>query len=127
MSTQDRIRARIDSFVSELGDLVRQAALEAIEDALASRRLPPRERRARRTRLGQPPAEETSSDPHTELDRLESDVLDVITLNPGLRIDAIAELVGIPRKEALPPVQRLLMESLVETKGKARSTTYYAV
>ena len=49
-----------------------------------------------------------------------------IAKNPGQRIEHISKTLGIPTKEFVLPIKKLVSEKKVSTKGAKRATTYYA-
>jgi len=60
------------------------------------------------------------------LERLKENVLEIITLNPGQRMEELGRLLDVPTKELTLPVKKLLAEKKVKTKGQKRATTYWA-
>ena len=130
-SIDQQIRDRIDQFVSELSALVREAALESVKGALTdeqvgrSRRGPGRPRRLTALGLGGAGRRNSKRTPEM-LERLKESVLEIITLNPGQRMEELGRMLDIPTKELTLPVKKLLAEKKIKTKGQKRATTYWA-
>jgi hypothetical protein len=133
-----QIQARIDSFTHELAELVKQAALDSISEALsgslpAVRRGPGRPPRAgngvaaRPASRGFRPAEERGGKRSpAELEALTDRLLTYIEANPGHRTEQIGAALDLPTKELALPMRKLIREGHLKTKGQKRATTYYA-
>jgi hypothetical protein len=138
-ATLDReIRARIDAFVTDLSNLVKISALEAIRDALGAelggspaRRGPGRPRKSgvpspiaagplapRRGRRGK----RSSEDVRKTADA----VLAYVRSNEGQRLEEIGRGLGIATKELKLPVAKLFEAGAIKTKGQKRGTRYFA-
>ena len=133
-SIEKQIRNSIESFVAELNGLVRQAAVEAVSHALggnaapagraagrdaktapaAARARPRKSRRGRRVKRS----------PRV-LAKLQGQLLEEITLNPGQRIEAIGKTLGVPTKDLNLPIKRLLVLKRIKKKGEKRATEYF--
>ena len=126
-SIDQQIRDRIDSFVAELTALVREAALDSVKEALAdegrTRRGPGRPRRL--AGLGIDGRRGSKRTPQM-LEDLKSNLLEVIQLNPGQRMEELGRLMNLPTKELTLPARKLLGEKRIKTKGQKRATTYWA-
>ena len=129
-SVHDQIRSSVDQFVAQLTQLVRRAALDSVSEALggqapaAPARPGPgrpkgsgRPRKAARGRGGR----RSSSDVGETAERLHAHV----SSNPGQSITQIAAALGASSKELRLPVQKLLGDGKVHTKGQRRGTRYY--
>jgi len=130
-SIDQQIRDRIDLFVNELSALVREAALESVKGALTdeqmgrSRRTPGRPRRLGAGSLDGSGRRSSKRTPEM-LDQLKENLLEIITLNPGQRMEELGRLLDVPTKELTLPVKKLLSDKKVKTKGQKRATTYWA-
>ncbi len=130
-SIDQQIRDRIDIFVNELSALVREAALESVKGALTdeqmnrSRRTPGRPRRLGAVGLDGSSRRGSKRTPEM-LEQLKDSLLELITLNPGQRMEELGRLLDVPTKELTLPVKKLLAEKKVKTKGQKRATTYWA-
>lgn len=49
-----------------------------------------------------------------------------VAKNPGLRIEQINKQLGTTTKELALPIRKLVASGAVKTKGKRRSTSYFA-
>ncbi|MCK6449179.1 MAG: DNA-binding protein [Planctomycetes bacterium] len=129
-----QIRSRIEAFVDELATLVRNSALESIQNALgaAPARKPGRPRaavapaagaaiRRRAPRRGR--GEKRSP---AELDALAAKFLSYVKANPGNSIERIGKAIEIDTKELKLPVSKLLDEKKLKTTGQRRGTKYFA-
>lgn len=120
---QSEMRRLVDGFVSQLSELWRRQAIDALGGAgrggrgggggggaLAVGR--PRGRGAKRT------AE--------ELEQLSDQFIEFVKANPGLRIEQINKQLGTSTKDLALPIRKLLAEGALKAKGQKRSTTYFA-
>ena len=60
-----------------------------------------------------------------DVERMGSTVLDFVAKNPGQRAEQIAESLGIDTKSMRRPMQVLIGEGKVKTKGQRRAMRYY--
>jgi len=141
-TTQDRdLRERVDAFVNDLSELIRQAALDAVQSALGDdgapvRRGPGRPRKATKKAAGRKPGRPRKSVAATagkrirrtaeDLEALASDILGYVRKLPGEGVEAISRGIGVASKELKRPIQALLAEGKLRTEGQRRGTTYYA-
>jgi hypothetical protein len=126
------IRSRIESFLAEMGQLVRLTALEAVHAALtggngvsAPRRGPGRPRKngtaaaapARRGRSGKrsPEAVQKTADA----------LLAYVKGNEGQTIEQVAKGMSTSTKELKLPVIKLIEAKSIKTKGQKRGTKYF--
>jgi hypothetical protein len=142
------VRARIEAFSGELAELIRRAALEAVQEVLGSGAAPsPPATHARAAAKGRPskravrgrprsvataprgsagkkraPGEKRSAD---ELAKLTDKLATYIKANPGQRIEQIGAGLGRPTKELSLPVKKLLRAKRISSKGHKRATTYH--
>ncbi len=129
----DTIRAALDAFVDDLSNLIQQAALESVEQALASASTIPGKRGARGARgaapvfvaLSQNRKKGAKRTPE-ELEQLIKKLHGYIAKNPGQRIEQIAQGLDISTKELNLPAKKLISEKKLSTKGQKRATTYFA-
>ncbi len=120
-NTDAAIRARVDAFVEDLTGLIREAALEAVQEALvrdgsisrasiASAAGPKRRKKAgRRSRR----AVDTDT------------VLEAIRAHAGERTEVIAKSLGTDSKALKPAIDELVAAGRVSRRGKARGTTLH--
>jgi hypothetical protein len=130
---QTQIKAKIDTFASELEALVRQAALEAVAGALgtsgAGRGRPGRPaakaarapaaaatRRGGRRRRRSPQALGAASET----------ILKHVKAHPGQRAEEVRAAVGMDKNLWIPAVKKLIEDKKIIKKGEKRATTYTA-
>ena len=138
-SLDDRIRARVEQFASELADLIRESAMETVSAALAGAR--PSSGRGGRRAAPAPVAvrgggggrgraaasrEKGAKRPPDEIERLTGRLLDYIKGNPGQRIEQIADGMGTSTKELNLPAKKLIAGKQLKTKGQKRATQYFS-
>ena len=122
-NTNAALRARVESFVAEMEELIRESALEAVQEALGMagtasvRRTPTRAsampgKRIRRSADG--------------LAQIGASILDHVRANPGQGVEAISAALGMTSKELRRPIQMLIADGKLKTKGQKRGTTYFA-
>ena len=121
-SIDAQIRARIESFTTELAELVKQAAVESVQEALngaPARRTKKAKRSTKPAKRGaMPRSGRRSPDP--------AQVLAHVRKNPGHRLEEIGAALGVATADLKVPVATLLDEKKVRTTGKARGTKYFA-
>jgi hypothetical protein len=135
-SPDDRIRARVEQFASELAELIRESAMETVSAALAGAR-PSAGRGGRRSaavpvvrasagRGRAASREKGAKRPPDEIERLTSRLLDYVKGNGGQRIEQIADGMGTSTKELNLPAKKLIAGKQLKTKGQKRATQYFA-
>jgi DNA-binding NtrC family response regulator len=129
----DTIRAALDSFVEDISNLIQQAALESVEQALAGASAIPGRRGARGARAAAAPAfaalasrKKGAKRTPEELEQLIKKLHGYVAKNPGQRIEQIAANLDISTKELNLPAKKLISEKKLSTKGQKRATTYFA-
>jgi hypothetical protein len=128
----DTIRAALDSFVEDLSNLIQQAALESVEQALAGASTIPG-KRGRGARAAAPAFVSLSQNRKKgakrtpeELEQLIKKLHSYVAKNPGQRIEQIASGLDISTKELNLPAKKLIGDKKLSTKGQKRATTYFA-
>jgi hypothetical protein len=61
-----------------------------------------------------------------EIDAVTEKLLAYIRKHPGERIEPIGKALGLPTKDLLIPVKRLVGSKHIRTRGQKRATTYFA-
>lgn len=126
------IHDRIQAFVDELSELVKQATLESVQDALQGRPVPASisvrggGRAAASARSAALRAKKGGKRTPEELDALTAKLLRHIQGNPGQRMEQLAVALNLPSKELTLPIKKLLQENRLRTKGQKRATAYFA-
>lgn len=136
---EQQISESVDKFVEELSQLVRQAALESVSEALGGS-APAQPRRgtsarkttaARRGKAGKKAGRKKAAGGRER--RSTAAVADVaeallahVKANPGQSISDIAAALGATSKELRLPVLKLIEDGKLRTTGQRRGTKYFA-
>ena len=125
-----QIRDRIGTFVQELNELVRRAAVEAVRQALGGTGArPARSRRAsddgaavgrRLPRLGKG-GRRTRGQLRAVKERLVAHVAE----NPGQRMEQIGEAIALSTRELRRPITQLIRDGVISYQGEKRSRKYF--
>src|SRR5688572_3959188 len=106
----------VAEFVAQITELARAAARDMIDQALSGGRggngVVLRRRGGKRD--------------SAELDKLATAFQSFVAKHPGLRIEQINKQLGTTTKDLALPIRKLIADGAVKTKGKKRSTTYFA-
>lgn len=106
-------RAAVDTLTSSLDDRGggrrRGGSLAAVGDVLKAER---RGKGAKRS--------------SSQLDRLQSRVMEFVTANPGMRIEQINKELGTSTRDLQLPIRKLIATGSLKSKGEKRATTYFA-
>lgn len=128
--TLDReIRSRIDAFASDLSQLIRASAVQALLGALGAEQAAPAARvpaapasaapvKARRGKRGKRSSE--------DVQKTSADLLTYITSHPGERLEQIAVGMGLPSKALKLPIQKLFEAKSIRSEGQRRGMKYFA-
>jgi hypothetical protein len=142
-SVDSQIRARVEAFAEELSELIREAAMETVRDALGGNGgAAPRRGAGRGRRAAAPAAEAPRSVGRggasargrakgakrapDEIEELTEQLLNYVKGNGGQRIEQIAAGMGTVTKELNLPVKKLIAQKSIRTKGQKRATQYFA-
>ncbi|MCP3920043.1 MAG: hypothetical protein GY711_31320 [bacterium] len=124
-----RIRDSVDAFVAELTDLVRDAALESVHEALTGTS-------ASATRRSSSPTRKPSSTPRTakvrrgsrrsagDVEATQRAVVDYVRANKGCSVTDIASATGLSTKDLQLPMRKLVADGKLRTTGQRRGTRY---
>ena len=122
MSAIDReIRQRIESFVAELSRLIRQTAVDSVQQALAGADGAKRSRGSGPTSI-RPKGGKRSS---TEIASTARSVANWVRQNPGQGVERIARGLNTPTKELTLPIKKLISEKRLSSQGQKRATKYF--
>ncbi len=119
---EERIRVRIESFVTELNTLVRKAAVESVDAALSGGVATARRRPGRPSRSATSKRIRRSS---TDVDDTATAVLRQVKITPGGSVTDIGAALGLPSKDLKLPIKKLLEDKKVRTTGQRRGTKYH--
>ena len=117
------IQRLVDSFVAQVTELARRAAIDTLESALG-RSSGARGAGAGLVRIGRSRgrgAKRTAD----ELEKLQDDFVVFVGKNPGMRIEQINKQLGTTTKDLALPIRKLIADGSLKVKGKKRSTTYF--
>ena len=133
------IQDRIELFAEELAELIRQAALESVQEALGEGASPtaakPRRKKKTRRKAGKKTTRKTAAKrkdgrqarrTSEELEALSSSIASYVKSNPGQRLEQIAKALELSTAEMKRPVTLLLDAKKLTTKGQKRGTMYFA-
>jgi hypothetical protein len=132
---QNEMNRTVQSFVAQISELARRAALDTLESAFNSgpTRKASGSATARTTgpgaaaplgRVGRPAGIKGGKRTAEELEELTRRVVDFVKANPGLRIEQINKQLGTTTKDLALPIRKLVAEGYLSSKGQKRSTTY---
>ena len=135
-----KIDALIRDFATELNSLVREAALEAVRDALGesaggrAAKSPARRKPATRTktagtkgRAAKSRSKRTGKRSPRQINSMMARIMKFVESNPGQSIADIAKALGTETRDLTLPMRKLKAEGLVRTQGQKRATRYFAV
>jgi hypothetical protein len=137
-TASDEIRAKIESFVAGLEELVRRAALESVQQALGSSgpasasalaelAVGSKRGRARRAEAGALAApSKRGKRTGAEVEALAEKLHKYIGKHPGQRMEQISAGMNVSSKDLTLPLQKLKGDRKLKTKGQKRATEYYA-
>jgi len=131
-SIDDQIQDRIQTFTAELSALVKQAALEAVQEALGGQLSAGSPKARKPAPLGQKtikPARKGKRIRRTseDIEKLSNTVISFVGQNPGTRLEGISAGIGIESRELKKPVADLLAAKQLKKEGQKRGTTYWVV
>lgn len=133
-SINDQIQAKVEAFTAELTELVRQSAIESVQEALGGY-TPAPARRGRKatasTTRRKAPVKRRSPGKRVrrseeEIAALQELVLTHVKTNDGHRLEEISRALGIESAELKRPVANLLEAKAMKTTGQKRGTKYHA-
>lgn len=130
---EKRLRARIDAFVEELVEIVRDEALEQVGKALggATTRVKQANRQATKPSPKQASTKPTTPGPRAakrtqeDLAGLEAKIITHVGENPGEGARDIASALGLTTTDVTLPLRRLVGEQKLATTGRKRGTQYH--
>ena len=130
----DQISSRIKAFASELEELVRRAAIDAVTQSLGSGASAPSARSAPSAAAASAPAAKAPARravskggkrPPEELAAMVTKAGDWIKSNPGHGVEDMAKALSVQTKELALPIAKLLKSKTIKKRGQKRATKYY--
>lgn len=135
-SIRQQIDARVQAFVTELSDMARAAALEAVQGALGGgsapvRRGPGRPRGSgagKKTAAPARPARRAKGARRSssDVDSTANQLLTFVKSNDGKRLEEIARAMKVASADLKLPVKKLIAAKSLRTTGAKRGTKYHA-
>jgi hypothetical protein len=132
---RDEIDERVRLFVGDLEELIRQAALEAVQEALGQETAAPAAAPAKRSRAsgggkrksagGKKKAASKRSSSAASRQKLIDELYEHVEKNPGAKMEEIRDALGAPTKVLRPLANRLLKEEVIRKEGERRATRYF--
>jgi hypothetical protein len=143
MPTSSTLRARVDEFVADLSELIRESALDVVRGALNDGAAPagrPRKKATRRktarrkasgrkkaTKIGRrKTAGKRLRRSPEDLEATANSILSYIKANPGSNSEELGRVLGMTATEMRPPIQAMIAAGTLKATGKARGTRYAA-
>jgi hypothetical protein len=130
---QNEMNRTVQTFVAQITELARRAALDTLESAFngrAPRSAPAAVAAPTATasagRAGRPRGGRGGKRTPADLEALSERVGSFVKANPGLRIEQINKQLGTTTKDLALPIRKLVADGVISTKGQKRSTTYFA-
>ena len=138
-NAENQIKNRVDAFVNDLSDLIRQSALEAVGEALKKggavsapaapvARRPGRPAKAAGTSASAAAAAKRRAGEKRSpvlLAQVTDQVGNHIKSNPGQGVEQIAKALSTTTKELTLPIRKLLGDKKITSKGQKRATRYF--
>jgi hypothetical protein len=107
----------VSGFVAQITELARAAARNMIDEALG------KAGKGGLVGRGRGRGAKRTSD---ELEKMGDAFHAFVGKHPGLRIEQINKKLGTTTKDLALPIRKMIAEGSIKTKGKKRSTTYFA-
>ena len=127
---QKDMNQAVQSFVEQIAELARRAALDTLESAFGG---PGRAGGARAVavasagaaQVGRPRGGRGAKRTSEDLEALSTKFASFVKANPGLRIEQINKELGTTTKDLALPIRKLIAGGQVKVKGQKRSTMYF--
>jgi len=128
---QTEMNRTVQDFVAQISELARRAAINTLESAFDGKG----GRRgaaaalvalASNGRVGRPRGGRGAKRTASDLEALSQQFASFVKSHPGLRIEQINKELGTSTKDLALPIRKLVSSGAITTKGKKRSTTYFA-
>lgn len=125
-----QISKLVSEFVDNVTALARRAAVDTLTGALDDRNGRRRGGGAAALAVGDVLKAERrgkgAKRSSSQLDRLQSRVMEFVTANPGMRIEQINKELGTSTRDLQLPIRKLIANGSLKSKGEKRATTYFA-
>ena len=124
---EQELRDRVESFVADIAEMVKQSALDTVYEALGNGAAPARTATRRATTREAAPRASGIRRWLVELDAVAKAFLAHVKANPGARVEEAAVALGEPTSELKPPAKLLVKAGYLRTEGRKRGTRYFPV
>ncbi len=127
---QNEMNRTVQSFVAQIAELARRAAVDTLESAFNGRSTRGGARAvavpaSSNGRAGRPRGGRGAKRTAADLEVLSEKFASFVKANPGLRIEQINKELGTATKELALPIRKLIADRMIVAKGHKRSTTYF--
>ncbi|HEY0993944.1 MAG TPA: hypothetical protein VGD80_43105 [Kofleriaceae bacterium] len=129
---QNDMNHAVESFVAQITELARRAAMNTLESAFGGRAGRAGGARAAlasaltaAARVGRPRGGRGAKRTAEDIEALSSKFASFVKANPGLRIEQINKELGTTTKDLALPIRKLIAERMISAKGNKRSTAYF--
>ena len=128
---QTQMNHTVQSFVAQISELARRAALDTLESAFGSSTTRGGSAAATAAsslpsaRVGRPAGARGAKRTAEDLQATSQRLVSFIKANPGLRIEQINKELGTTTKDVALPIRKLITDGVLTSKGNKRSTTYF--
>jgi hypothetical protein len=127
---QDAMSLRLQSFVAQITEIARRAAVDTLESMFGDR---PRRTNGLQAAVAatvptaQPVRRRGGRVKRTaaDLEALSEKFAAFIKVNPGLRVEQINKELGTTTKDLALPIRKLIADRMISAKGQKRSTMYF--
>jgi len=123
---ESEIRILVDTFVGDLTEMIRTAALQSVQEALAGEHVAraPKSRKAATTPKKAAKGKRVRRSA-AQVEQLGNTIQAHIRKNPGQRLGEIASALGVETKDARRPAFALIEEGKLTTTGQRGGTRYF--
>ncbi len=126
-NTDSAIRARIETFVDELTGQIRDAALEAVQEALSGEtRATPGRKKRRKAKATKTTKKKRVRRTAAQVEATAQRILAHVKAKPGKRLGAIAKSLRMETKDVRGPAFALVAAKKLKTTGQRGGTRYFA-
>jgi len=128
---QNEMNRTVNSFVAQISELARRAAIDTLESAFGARGVRTASPAAAATpaatpvRIGRPRGGRGAKRTSADIEEMSQRVVSFVKANPGLRIEQINKELGTTTKDLALPIRKLVADGVLTSKGQKRSTAYY--
>ena len=129
---QNAMNQVVQSFVAEISELARRAAINTLESAFGAGGTRSSNGAAAVKRaavpaaaVGRPRGGRGAKRSAADLEALSNQLAAFVKANPGLRVEQINKELGTTTKDLALPIRKLIADRVISAKGQKRSTTYF--